>query len=107
MPDILLRFDMRNPAFGADREALYRAAIEMAVWADEQGLYGVQFSEHHASEDGYLPSPLVLAAAIAARTQRLRLRIALILLPLNNPLKVAEDLAVLDVISGGRVEVVF
>ena len=106
MADILLRFDMRNPAIGADRETLYRAAIDMAAWADEQGLYGVQFSEHHASEDGYLPSPIVLAAAIAARTRRLRLRFALILLPFNNPLKIAEDLAVLDIVSGGRVEVV-
>jgi len=106
MADILLRLDMRNPAFGADRETLYRAALEMAAWADEHGLYGVQFSEHHASEDGYLPSPVVLGAAIAARTRRLRLRFALILLPLNNPLKIAEDLAVLDILSGGRVEVV-
>ena len=106
MADILLRFDMRNPAIGADRETLYRAAIDMAAWADEQGLYGVQFSEHHASEDGYLPSPIVLAAAMAARTRRIRLRLALILLPFNNPLKIAEDLAVLDIVSGGRVEVV-
>jgi alkanesulfonate monooxygenase SsuD/methylene tetrahydromethanopterin reductase-like flavin-dependent oxidoreductase (luciferase family) len=105
--DILLRFDMRAPAIGADRRALYQAALEMAEWAEAHGLYGVQFSEHHAAEDGYLPSPVVLAAAIAARTRTLRLRLALILLPFNNPLKIAEDLAVLDCLSGGRIEVVF
>jgi len=107
MTNFLLRFDMRNPPFGADRKTLYENAIEMAVWAEENGFYGVQFSEHHASEDGYLPSPVVLAAAIAARTSRIRLRFALILLPFNNPLKIAEDLAVLDIISAGRVEAVF
>jgi alkanesulfonate monooxygenase SsuD/methylene tetrahydromethanopterin reductase-like flavin-dependent oxidoreductase (luciferase family) len=106
MTDLLLRFDMRNPDFGASSRALYDAAIEMSVWAEEHGFYGVQLSEHHASEDGYLASPIVLAAAIAARTRRIRLRFALLLLPINNPLRIAEDLAILDIISGGRIEVV-
>jgi len=105
MADLLLRFDMRNPEFGASSQALYDAAIEMSVWAEEHGFYGVQLSEHHASEDGYLASPIVLAAAIAARTRRIRLRFALLLLPINNPLRIAEDLAILDIISGGRIEV--
>lgn len=106
MPQLLLRFDMRNPDFGADQRALYDAALDMAQWADEQGFDAIQISEHHGSDDGYLPSPMVLAAAMAARTQRIRLRMALIILPFHDPLRVAEDLAVLDIISHGRLEVV-
>ena len=66
----------------------------------------MQLSEHHGSDDGYLPAPLVLAAAIAGRTQRIRLEIAALILPLHDPLRVAEDVAVLDLASGGRVELV-
>lgn len=107
LPQLVLRLDLRNPEFGAPTAELYRAALQMSEWADRQGFSYVQLSEHHASSDGYLPSPLVLAAAIAARTQRVRLRISLIPLPLNDPLKLAEDLAVLDQVSQGRLDVVF
>lgn len=106
MPQLLLRFDMRNPDFGADQRALYDAALDMAEWADEQGFDCIQISEHHGCDDGYLPSPIVLASAMAARTKRIRLRMALIILPFHDPIRVAEDLAVLDVISKGRLEVV-
>ena len=58
--------------------------------------------EHHGSPDGYLPSPFVLGAAIAARTKRIRLIHAASLLPLLNPIPVAEDAATLDLISSGR-----
>ena len=63
--------------------------------------------QHHGSEDGYLPSPVVLASAIAARTERIRIRLSVITLPFNHPLRIAEDIAVLDIISNGRVEAVF
>jgi alkanesulfonate monooxygenase SsuD/methylene tetrahydromethanopterin reductase-like flavin-dependent oxidoreductase (luciferase family) len=107
-----MRFDMRNAQLGASlasvsKTDLYQAAIEMAVWADERGFHTIQFSEHHGSDDGYLPSPIVLAAAIAARTRHVRLRFTVIILPLHDPLKLAEDLAVLDIVSGGRVTVAF
>jgi alkanesulfonate monooxygenase SsuD/methylene tetrahydromethanopterin reductase-like flavin-dependent oxidoreductase (luciferase family) len=102
-----MRFDMRNPQPGVPKSELYRTAIEMAVWAEQKGFHTVQFSEHHGAEDGYIPSPIVLASAIAARTSRIRLRFGLIILPLNEPIKLAEDLAVLDIISGGRVDVIF
>jgi len=102
-----MRFDMRNPQPGVPKAELYQAAIDMAVWADQKGFDTIQFSEHHGSDDGYIPSPIVLAAAIGARTQRVRLRFGLIILPLNNPIKLAEDLAVLDIVSGGRVDVIF
>lgn len=107
MPNLVLRFDMRNWRHEQSSVDLYRAAIEMAVWAEERGFQTVQFAEHHGSADGYLPSPIVLAAAIAARTSRIRLRFGLIILPLYHPIKLAEDLAVLDIVSNGRVDVVF
>jgi alkanesulfonate monooxygenase SsuD/methylene tetrahydromethanopterin reductase-like flavin-dependent oxidoreductase (luciferase family) len=59
--------------------------------------------EHHGSDDGYLPSPLILAAAIAGRTKRLSITIAALLLPFYDTVKLAEDMAVLDIISKGRV----
>jgi alkanesulfonate monooxygenase SsuD/methylene tetrahydromethanopterin reductase-like flavin-dependent oxidoreductase (luciferase family) len=60
-------------------------------------------SEHHASPDGYLPSPLILAAALAARTTTMPITVAALLVPLHDPVRLAEDMAVLDVLSHGRV----
>ena len=102
MTEVSLDFDMRAPDFGADPVALYKAALEQSAWADQMGFSNVTISEHHASTDGYLPSPIVLGSAIAAVTKRLDLRLALVLLPLYHPVRAAEDLAVLDLISGGR-----
>ena len=56
-----MRFDMRAPDFGAPRADLYRAAIEMAAWAEDKGCAAVQVCEHHRSKDGYLPAPMILA----------------------------------------------
>jgi alkanesulfonate monooxygenase SsuD/methylene tetrahydromethanopterin reductase-like flavin-dependent oxidoreductase (luciferase family) len=107
MTELVMRFDMRNPDAGAPKQDLYQAAIEMAAWADRSGFDVIQISEHHGSADGYLPSPVVLASAIAARTENIRIRLSLITLPFNHPLRIAEDIAVLDIISNGRVEAVF
>lgn len=100
--ELNLAFDMRAPAQGAPAEELYRAATEQAAWADQVGFDNVQLMEHHASNDGYLPSPIVLGAAIAAVTRVLRVNLSLLILPLYDALRVAEDLAVLDLISSGR-----
>jgi alkanesulfonate monooxygenase SsuD/methylene tetrahydromethanopterin reductase-like flavin-dependent oxidoreductase (luciferase family) len=104
---VAIRFDLRAPEWGpATHRELYAAALEQAVWADEQGLDIVVLSEHHSVDDGYLPSPLVLGAAVAGRTQRIPLTVAALLVPLHDPLRLAEDIAVLDLISGGRVSIV-
>jgi alkanesulfonate monooxygenase SsuD/methylene tetrahydromethanopterin reductase-like flavin-dependent oxidoreductase (luciferase family) len=101
-----LRYDMRAPAFGAPADALYRAALEQCAWAEDHGFLMATVSEHHGSDDGYCPSPLVMAAAIAGRTRQLRILIAALVLPLYDPLRLAEDLAVLDLASGGRVDLI-
>jgi alkanesulfonate monooxygenase SsuD/methylene tetrahydromethanopterin reductase-like flavin-dependent oxidoreductase (luciferase family) len=102
----LLRFDMRSPAHGAPTADLYRTAIEMAAWGENHGCIATMVSEHHAAPDGYLPSPLVLAAAIAARTERTPIIVGALLLNFYDPIKLAEDMAVLDIVSGGRVSYV-
>ncbi|HEY1278908.1 MAG TPA: LLM class flavin-dependent oxidoreductase [Acidimicrobiales bacterium] len=100
--DYGLVYDMRAPAFGAPATELYRAAIEQCAWADQHGFSRVTFPEHHASDDGYLPSPIVMAAAVAGVTQQMLIHLSVVLLPLYHPLRAAEDLAVLDLVSGGR-----
>ena len=99
-----LRYDMRAPSFGPPAQELYSAALEQCEWADRAGFHSVGISEHHASEDGFLPSPVVLAAGIGARTKHIRIAISLLLLPFYNPIRLAEDLAVADLISGGRID---
>lgn len=102
-----IRFDFRNPAFArttmTDR---YRAGLDMAEWADQHGFISLVLSEHHGSPDGYLPSPLTMAAAVAARTERIRLTISAVVAPLHDPIRLAEEAAVVDLISGGRLDLV-
>ena len=107
MMDFEIKYDLRNPAAWRKPWAdVYAHFLDQVVWADDNGFDTVMLHEHHFSDDGYLPSPFTAAAAIAARTRRIRIRLALVLLPLKHPVQVAEDAAVLDIISGGRLEVV-
>lgn len=101
-----LRFDMRLRDGDASAPALYRAALEMAAWGEQHGAALAMVSEHHASSDGYLPAPLVLASAMAARTTKLPIQVAALLVPLHDPIELAEQMAVLDILSGGRVSYV-
>jgi alkanesulfonate monooxygenase SsuD/methylene tetrahydromethanopterin reductase-like flavin-dependent oxidoreductase (luciferase family) len=103
MTTVSLRFDMRGPAFGTPHTALYKAAVEMAEYGDRHGFQGVVLSEHHGVADGYLPSPIVLASAMAARTRSIQFQLMAIIAPLHDPLRLAEDIAILDQISQGRV----
>lgn len=102
----MMRFDMRAPDFGAPRTELYRAALDMAAWADTRGCSTIVLSEHHASPDGYLPAPMPLAAAMAGRTSTVPINVAVVLLPLYDPIRLAEEMVVLDHISGGRLSYV-
>lgn len=105
VPRLALRFDMRNRApDGSGSAELYAAALDLAGWADGLGFGSVQLLEHHGSADGYLPSPLTMAAAIAGRTRSVRLDVV-VAAPFYHPVRLAEDLAVLDLVSGGRVDV--
>jgi alkanesulfonate monooxygenase SsuD/methylene tetrahydromethanopterin reductase-like flavin-dependent oxidoreductase (luciferase family) len=96
-----MRFDMRAPASGAPPVELYAAAPEMCAWGEDNGCVAAVLCEHHASDDGYLPAPMMLASAVAARTDRLMLSLILIL-PFYDPVRLAEDMAVLDLLSAGR-----
>lgn len=86
----------------AVESARYRAAIDMAVYAEEAGFDVVNLEEHHCADNGWLPSPLMLAAMIVARTQRVRVSVTALLVTLYDPVRLAEDIAVLDLVSGGR-----
>jgi alkanesulfonate monooxygenase SsuD/methylene tetrahydromethanopterin reductase-like flavin-dependent oxidoreductase (luciferase family) len=101
-----LRFDMRAKDGPASAAALYAAAVEMAAFGEQHGAAAAVVSEHHASPDGYLPAPLLLASALAARTTRLPIQVAALLVPLHDPIALAEQMAVLDLISRGRVSYV-
>jgi alkanesulfonate monooxygenase SsuD/methylene tetrahydromethanopterin reductase-like flavin-dependent oxidoreductase (luciferase family) len=103
----LMRFAMRAPdATAAERAAQYGALLEMAAWADTRPCLALVLSQHHGVDDGYLPSPVPVAAAVAARTSSLSISVAALLLALYEPVKLAEDLAVVDLVSRGRVSYV-
>ncbi|TCO21316.1 alkanesulfonate monooxygenase SsuD/methylene tetrahydromethanopterin reductase-like flavin-dependent oxidoreductase (luciferase family) [Kribbella steppae] len=87
--------DVREEGYGGER-------VDEVVVADRLGFDGVWLSEHHLTGDGMLPSPLVMAGVLAARTSRIRVGTNILVLPLHHPLRVAEDAAVVDLVSGGR-----
>jgi alkanesulfonate monooxygenase SsuD/methylene tetrahydromethanopterin reductase-like flavin-dependent oxidoreductase (luciferase family) len=103
----MMRFAMRAARPGAnERASLYRAALDMCAWAERRNCVGAVLSQHHAVDDGYLPSPVPMAAALAARTTTLPITVGALLLALYEPVKLAEDMAVVDLISRGRVSYV-
>jgi alkanesulfonate monooxygenase SsuD/methylene tetrahydromethanopterin reductase-like flavin-dependent oxidoreductase (luciferase family) len=100
-----LWYDFRNPAqWRQPADRLYREILDQIAWGENNGFDHVWLSEHHFIEDGYLPSILPVAAAIAARTNRIRIASGVLLMPFHNPIRLAEDIATVDVISGGRFE---
>ncbi len=102
-----IRFDLRNPSFaGVSAADRYAAALDMAAWADRCGFVLVSLSEHHGSPDGYLPSPLTMAAAVAARTERIAIYVAAMIAPFHDPIRLAEDAAIVDILSRGRLNLV-
>jgi alkanesulfonate monooxygenase SsuD/methylene tetrahydromethanopterin reductase-like flavin-dependent oxidoreductase (luciferase family) len=102
-----LRFDLRNPEIaGTTMADRYAAALDIAEWADRLGCVNITVSEHHGSADGYLPSPIPMLAAMAARTTQVRFLIAALIAPFHDPLRLAEDMVVLDNLSRGRADLV-
>ncbi|AKK30682.1 LLM class flavin-dependent oxidoreductase [Mycobacterium sp. EPa45] len=98
-----LRFDMRAPAGSAPTTDLYAAAVDMCGWAEDRGALIAVLSEHHGTDDGHLPAPHLLAAAIAARTTHLAILLAAVPITFWDPVRLAEEISVLDIISKGRV----
>ncbi len=82
---------------------LYAEMLEEVSMADQMGFDSAWLSEHHFLEDGYCPSLLLTAAAIAAKTKNIRIGTGVLLMPLHDPIRVAEDAAVADLISDGRI----
>ena len=103
MPVTVARFNLVAPgASPAELGARYRAALEMAAYADDRGVTTVQTEEHHGVENNWLPSPFVFAGAVFGATRRIAVTVSAMIGPLHDPLRLAEDIAVLDLVSGGR-----
>jgi alkanesulfonate monooxygenase SsuD/methylene tetrahydromethanopterin reductase-like flavin-dependent oxidoreductase (luciferase family) len=105
---LTMRFDLRvppaiSPATPAEQ---YAACLEMSAWADEHGFTSLVLSEHHGVDDGYLPAPLAMAGAVLGRTRKSMVNISALLIPLHDPVRLAEEIAVLDLASGGRLSIV-
>jgi alkanesulfonate monooxygenase SsuD/methylene tetrahydromethanopterin reductase-like flavin-dependent oxidoreductase (luciferase family) len=97
--------DLRNPPqWRQDWPRLYGFSLELCEEAERVGLHSAWFSEHHLFADGYLPQPLTFAAAAASRTSRIRLGTAVLLAPLRPAAQLAEEAAVVDILSGGRLD---
>jgi alkanesulfonate monooxygenase SsuD/methylene tetrahydromethanopterin reductase-like flavin-dependent oxidoreductase (luciferase family) len=97
--------DFRSPpGSGTPLTQIYAEALEQVALVDAWGLDLVWFTEHHFLDDGHLPNFVPVAGAVAARTSRVRISTDICLLPFAHPLRLAEDLAVLDNLSGGRME---
>ena len=107
MPDLRFGvcYDFRNPPdSGVPDRVLYQEILEQVRWLDDLGADLVWFTEHHFVDDGYLPSWVPVAGAMAAVTDHVRFGTDICLMPFDHPIRLAEDLAVLDNVSGGRVE---
>ena len=87
-----MRFDMRVPDWAGSAAAHYSAVLDMCEWAETRGAALSVLSEHHGADDGHLPTPLILASAVAARTQEMAILLAAVPLPLWDPVRLAEEI---------------
>jgi alkanesulfonate monooxygenase SsuD/methylene tetrahydromethanopterin reductase-like flavin-dependent oxidoreductase (luciferase family) len=97
--------DLRNPpGWRRPWKGFYGAALERVARAESLGISSVWLTEHHHFDDGYQPQPLTFAAAVAARTKRIRIGTAVLLAPLRPAIDIAEQAAVVDLLSDGRLD---
>lgn len=102
-----LRFNLVLPGLDPKvHSEMHKAFLDMATFADQNGFTAVQFEEHHGAENGWSPTPLLLAGMALARTTTVSATIMALLAPLHDPLRIAEDIAVLDLVAPGRLMVV-
>lgn len=92
-----------NPPRGEHLDRCVDQVIAEAQLAEASGFDACFFGEHHQDKDGFLPSPLIVATAVAAQTRHLKVGTSVILLPLHHPVHVAEDVITLDIVSKGRI----
>src|SRR4030095_12406299 len=97
---------LQSPDMRPSQET-YDHALEQGVLADQLGFDYIVAAEHHFSSYGFLPSPLLLIPVLAERTKQIRFSTAVVVLPLRNPIQLAEEIAMLDLVTRGRVEVGF
>lgn len=98
-------YDFRNPEqWFRPWETVYAETLDIVAWTESAGFGGAWVPEHHGAADGYLPSPNIALAAMAARTSSIKIGAALAIAPLYDPVRFAEECAVLDILSGGRLE---
>ncbi|MCB2075272.1 MAG: LLM class flavin-dependent oxidoreductase [Novosphingobium sp.] len=98
-------FDMRNPPeWFRPWPDFYAETLEFIEHIEQLGFGNIWLAEHHGIDDGYMPSPIVFGAGVATRTKKLRISQGVGLLPHYHPVRLAEDLAVMDILSNGRAE---
>jgi alkanesulfonate monooxygenase SsuD/methylene tetrahydromethanopterin reductase-like flavin-dependent oxidoreductase (luciferase family) len=98
-------FALAGSSAREEPEVIFRRIIEYAVEAEKLGYDAVWFAEHHFSNYGYIPNPLLMATKVAAETSKIRVGTAVLVLPFWDPLRVSEDIALTDQLTGGRLEV--
>lgn len=105
VPTFGLWYDFRNPEpWRRPLGALYRESVDQAVWAESLGFGSAWLSEHHFADDDYSSSPLTVAAAIGARTNRMRIGTNIIVAALHEPMRIAEDATALSFLTDNRFE---
>jgi alkanesulfonate monooxygenase SsuD/methylene tetrahydromethanopterin reductase-like flavin-dependent oxidoreductase (luciferase family) len=98
-------YDFRNPPqWHQPWDALYAETLDVMAETEKLGFEGAWLPEHHLAEDGYLPSPLTVLAAVATRTRRMRIGTGVALAPLYNPVRFATDAVLVDILSNGRLD---
>jgi alkanesulfonate monooxygenase SsuD/methylene tetrahydromethanopterin reductase-like flavin-dependent oxidoreductase (luciferase family) len=102
-----MRFDLRVPPFAnTTYAAQHQAALDMVEWGEGIGVSAVTLSEHHGDVAGFMSAPLTVAAAVLARTKRVTVTISAALVPLHDPVRLAEQMATIDCMAPGRLSVV-